>query len=37
MDPVDIVKRLLEGRTIEVSATIRFVEDDKKKKKPEPE
>ena len=37
MDPVEVVKRLLEGRTIEVSATIRFVEDEKKKKKPERE
>jgi hypothetical protein len=37
MDPVEVVKRLLEGRTIEVSATIRFVEDEKKKKKPEKE
>jgi hypothetical protein len=38
MDPVEVVKRLLEGRTIEVSATIRFVEDEKnKKKKPEGE
>ena len=36
MDPVEVVKRLLEGRTIEVSATIRFVEDEKKKSKPEP-
>lgn len=32
MDPVEVVKRMLEGRTIEISATIRFVEDDKKKK-----
>ncbi len=32
MDPVEVVKRMLEGRTIEVSATIRFVEDEKKKK-----
>ncbi len=32
MDPVEVAKRMLEGRTIEVSATIRFVEDDKKKK-----
>jgi hypothetical protein len=32
MDPVEVVKRLLEGRTIEISATVRFVEDDKKKK-----
>jgi hypothetical protein len=32
MDPVELAKRMLEGRTIEVSATIRFVEDDKKKK-----
>ncbi len=29
MDPVEIGKRLLEGRTIEVSAQIRFVADDK--------
>ena len=32
MDPVEVVKRMLEGRTIEISATIRFVEDEKKKK-----
>ena len=32
MDPIELAKRLLEGRTIEVSATIRFVEDDRKKK-----
>ena len=32
MDPVEVAKRMLEGRTIEISATIRFVEDDKKKK-----
>ena len=32
MDPVEVVKRMLEGRTIEISATIRFVEDDKAKK-----
>ena len=32
MDPVELAKRMLEGRTIEISATIRFVEDDKKKK-----
>jgi hypothetical protein len=32
MDPVEVVKRMLEGRTIEISATIRFVEDDKKNK-----
>jgi hypothetical protein len=32
MDPVEVVKRMLEGRTIEISATIRFVEDDKKRK-----
>jgi hypothetical protein len=32
MDPVELAKRLLEGRTVEISATIRFVEDDKKKK-----
>jgi len=35
MDPIELAKRLLEGRTIEVSATIRFVEDEKAKKKPE--
>ena len=29
MDPVEIGKRLLEGRTIEVSARVRFVADDK--------
>lgn len=34
MDPVEVAKRLLEGRTIEISATIRFVEDEKKKPKP---
>lgn len=32
MDPVELAKRMLEGRTVEISATIRFVEDDKKKK-----
>jgi hypothetical protein len=32
MDPVEVVKRMLEGRTVEISATIRFVEDEKKKK-----
>jgi hypothetical protein len=37
MDPVEVVKRMLEGRTIEISATIRFVEDERKKKKPESE
>jgi hypothetical protein len=38
MDPVELAKRMLEGRTVEISATIRFVEDDKKKKsKPESE
>ncbi|MBM4382949.1 MAG: hypothetical protein FJ091_06220 [Deltaproteobacteria bacterium] len=37
MDPVEVAKRLLEGRTIEVSATIRFVEDERKKKKAESE
>ena len=37
MDPIEVAKRLLEGRTIEVSATIRFVEDEKAKKKPEQE
>ena len=31
MDPVELAKRLLEGRTVEISATIRFVEDEKKK------
>jgi hypothetical protein len=36
MDPVELARRLLEGRTVEISATIRFVEDDKKKK-PKPE
>jgi hypothetical protein len=35
LDPVEVAKRLLEGRTIEISATIRFVEDEKAKKKPE--
>ena len=29
MDPVELGKRLLEGRTIEVSAQIRFVPDEK--------
>jgi hypothetical protein len=33
MDPVELVKRLLEGRTVEVSARIRFVEEDKDEKK----
>ncbi|HEY8123255.1 MAG TPA: hypothetical protein VII78_18180 [Myxococcota bacterium] len=37
MDPVEVVKRMLEGRTIEISATIRFVEDEKAKKKAEKE
>ena len=37
MDPIELAKRMLEGRTIEVSATIRFVEDEKAKKKPEKE
>jgi hypothetical protein len=37
MDPIEVVKRMLEGRTIEISATVRFVEDEKKKKAPEPE
>jgi hypothetical protein len=37
MDPIELAKRLLEGRTIEVSATIRFVEDEKAKKKAEKE
>lgn len=37
MDPIEVAKRMLEGRTIEVSATIRFVEDEKAKKKPEQE
>ncbi len=31
MDPVEIAKRLLEGRTVEVSARIRFVDKDDKK------
>lgn len=31
MDPVELARRMLEGRTIEISATIRFVEEDKKK------
>lgn len=35
MDPVELAKRLLEGRTVEISATIRFVEDGKKKPEPE--
>jgi hypothetical protein len=33
MDPIELAKRLLEGRTIEVTATIRFVEDEKSAKK----
>lgn len=33
MDPVELAKRLLEGRTVEVSARIRFVEEDKAEKK----
>jgi hypothetical protein len=37
MDPVEVAKRLLEGRTVEISATIRFVEDEKSKKKAESE
>jgi hypothetical protein len=38
MDPIEVAKRMLEGRTIEVSATIRFVEDERaKKKQPEQE
>jgi len=37
MDPVEVAKRMLEGRSIEISATIRFVEDDKKKKAADPE
>ena len=37
MDPVEVAKRLIEGRTIEISATIRFVEDERKKKKAEGE
>lgn len=34
LDPVEVARRLLEGRTIEISASVRFVEDDKAKKKP---
>jgi hypothetical protein len=30
MDPVEIAKRLLEGRTVEVSARIRFVDKNEK-------
>ena len=37
MDPIELAKRVLEGRTVEISATIRFVEDEKAKKKPETE
>jgi hypothetical protein len=33
MDPVELAKRLLEGRTVEVSARIRFVEEEKSEKK----
>ena len=37
MDPVELAKRLLEGRTVEVSARIRFVEEDKSARKTEAE
>ncbi len=37
MDPVELAKRLLEGRTVEVSARVRFVEEDKGGKKKEEE
>ena len=37
MDPVELAKRLLEGRTVEVSARIRFVEEDKAARKKEEE
>ena len=29
LDPVELARRLLDGRTIEISATVRFVSDDK--------
>jgi hypothetical protein len=35
MDPVELARRLLEGRTVEVSARIRFVEEDKAGRKKE--
>lgn len=34
MDPVETLKRLVDGQTIEVSAKIRFAQDDRKNQKP---
>jgi len=35
LDPVELARRLLDGRTIEVSAKVRFVPEDKEGQKPE--
>jgi len=37
VDPVEVARRLLEGRTVEVSASFRLVPERKRKRRPEPE